>query len=246
MFGENRSQITETLAFAGTTIRYLYMLVGIAVFAITASVMWRGASFLSYLTPSAATPVEITVPDLARLKPVSKAWQNGMGTLQEVSYGRVYDRDTDFKLVVVMPSQSMQASAWNFMSELRDMREIYNARYAYPQTFYDMETRFGPIRSTHFQMEVDGRAKLCMAYVSRFETGSLTYKGWFCEANGARPNPNALACMLDRLVIKGKLPSADAQAFLDTKIRKPGHCTADPVSQTVDTRTVVRPRRLMP
>lgn len=244
MFGENRSQIGETLAYAGTTIRYLYMLVGIAMFAITSSIMWKGASFFSYLTPSSTAPVEISVPDLARLKPVSKAWQNGMGTLEEVTYGRVYDRDTDFKLVVVMPSASMQASVWNFMSEVRDMREISSARYDYPQTFYDLETRFGPIRATHFSMEVDGRAKLCMAYVSRFETGSLVYKGWFCEANGARPNPFTLACMLDRMSIKGKLPSADAQAFLDTKIKKPGHCSADPVSQTVDTRPVMRPRRL--
>jgi hypothetical protein len=244
MFGENRSQIGETLAIAGTTIRYVYMLVGIVVSAVAASILWRGASFLSYLTPSTTVPVEITVPDLARLKPASRAWKSGMGTLQEVSYGRIYDRDTDFKLVVVMPSQTMQASVWNFMSELHDMREISNARYSYPPTFYDLETRFGPIRATHFTMEVDGRAKLCMAYVSRFETSSLVYKGWFCEANGARPNPNALACMLDRLAIKGKLPSEDAQAFLDTKTKKPGRCTADPVSQTVDTRPVQRPRRL--
>lgn len=237
-------QIRATIGYAGTAIRYAFLLVGTLFFGIVALAVWRGWSVVSSIVPMAAEPVQVAVPELARLKPSSKAWKSGLGWQQEVQYGRIYDRDTDFRLLVTMPSQTVQNLSSASFYQLPDIREFARARYAYPAMHYDLETRFGPVRAAHFEAEVDGRTKLCMGFASRFDTGSFTYRGWFCEANGARPSPSALACMLDRIVIKGRLPSAEAQAFVETMVRRPGRCSADPVSQTVDTRPPRPPRRL--
>ena len=238
------SQFRAALGTAGTAFRYAFLLSGTLFFGIVALAVWRGWSAVSSVVPTASEPVQITVPELARLKPSNKAWKSGFGWQQEVQYGRIYDRDTDFRLLVTMPSQTVQNLSSASFTQLPDIREFARARYSYPQTHYDLETRFGQVRAAQFEADVDGRIKLCLGYASRFDTSSFTYRGWFCEANGARPSPSALACMLDRIVIAGRLPSAGAQAFVDTMAKRPGRCTADPVSQTVDTRPPRPPRRL--
>ena len=83
-----------------------------------------------------------------------------------------------------------------------------------------------------------------MSYLSRFDTTAVYIKGWYCEASGARPNFHTLACMLDRVTLKGVLPTAAAQSFFEERMKRSARCSAEPVSQTTDTRPPRPPRRL--
>lgn len=143
-----------------------------------------------------------------------------------------------------MPSDPNQAQVRDYAWQMSDLRPLARTTYSGSTTYYDLETRFGPVRAANFQINSDGQTKLCVSYLSRFETLSLFYKGWFCEASGARPNFTKLACILDRLTLNGPLPSAPAQVFFDERIRRPARCSASPVSQTTDTRPSRPARRL--
>ena len=74
----------------------------------------------------------------------------------------------------------------------------------------------GPVRAREFRVNADGRTKLCLAYLSRFETTSVYLKGWTCEASGFNPGVYDLACNLDSLVLArcGFNHSADYRAVM--------------------------------
>ena len=60
-------------------------------------------------------------------------------------------------------------------------------------------------------------------------------KGWYCEANGARPSFSALACIIDQLALSKPLKSKEATAFITERMKRSPRCYAEPVSQTTDT-----------
>jgi len=72
--------------------------------------------------------------------------------------------------------------------------------------------------------------------MSRFDTSAVFLKGLYCEASGVTVGTCELACELDRLVIDRKLPSAEADDYLRTRMKKPAQCSVSPVTQTADTR----------
>jgi hypothetical protein len=46
------------------------------------------------------------------------------------------------------------------------------------------------------------------------------------------------------MTVKGVLPTAAAQTFFEERMKPAGRCSAEPVSQTTDTRPPRPPRRL--
>ena len=55
------------------------------------------------------------------------------------------------------------------------------------------------------RVDTDGRWKQCLAFRSRFDTAAVYLTGWYCDGSGSKPSPNALACVLDKLVIEREL-----------------------------------------
>jgi len=137
--------------------------------------------------------------------------------------------------MMVMPPKGA-IGAREFSAEIRDLNPLRSAGATFSNTFHDLVTRFGAARAQEFHVDADGRRKLCLAYVSRFDTAAIYIKGWYCEASGAKANSYDLACDLDSLVIDAPLASAEADAFMRERMKRQRLCSAEPVTQTTDTR----------
>ncbi len=236
----------STSSFAGKAVRYSFYAVGTIVLALIGITVMRVSSFFDQPTSvSTKASFQITSPDIARLSSTRNSAKFNAGWQEVLQHGRIYDRDTDFTLVVNMPSNPDTPVVRDYSSEMSTLRPLLRTAYMGGTTnYYDLETRFGPIRAASFQANSDGQTKLCVSYLSRFDTTAVYLKGWLCEASGARPNFHTLACILDRVTLKGVLPTAAAQSFFEERMKRPGRCSAEPVSQTTDTRPPRPPRRL--
>ncbi|MGL5168893.1 MAG: hypothetical protein ACRC9K_23685 [Afipia sp.] len=242
----DRSQISTASSYAGKAVRYSFYAVGTVVLALIGITVMRVSSFFDQPTSvSTKASFQITSPDIARLSSTRNSAKFNAGWQEVLQHGRIYDRDTDFTLVVNMPSNPDTPVVRDYSSEMSTLRPLLRTAYMGGTTnYYDLETRFGPIRAASFQANSDGQTKLCVSYLSRFDTTAVYLKGWLCEASGARPNFHTLACILDRVTLKGVLPTAAAQSFFEERMKRPGRCSAEPVSQTTDTRPPRPPRRL--
>lgn len=239
----DQSRISIAGSYAGKTIRYSFYVAGTVVFALIAIAVVRVSSFFGQPTVvSAKASFQITSPDITRMPATSNSAKFNAGWQEVLQYGRIHDRDTDFTLVVNMPADPDTPLVRDYSSEMSTLRPLLRTAFMGASTnYYDLETRFGPVRAASFQANSDGQIKLCVSYVSRFDTTAAYLKGWLCEASGARPNFHTLACTLDRIALKGVLPTTAAQSFFEERMKRPGRCSAEPVSQTTDTR---RPRPL--
>lgn len=245
-FDQNHLAIVST--HAGRAVRYSFYIAGTVVFALIAVGLIRVSSFFGQ--PSGVTTkasFQITASELSRLSSTANSARFNAGWQEVLQYGQVYDRNTDFTLVVNMPSNPDTPVIRDYSSEMSSLRPLLRSAYTgmgRATTYYDLETRFGPVRAANFQINSDGQTKLCVSYLSRFDTTAVYLKGWYCEASGARPNFHTLACMIDRISLKGVLPTAAAQTFFEERMKRSPRCSAEPVSQTTDTRPPRPPRRL--
>ncbi len=242
----DQNHVSTIGTYAGKTVRYSFYVAGTVVFALIAIGLLRVSSFFSQPSSvSTKASFQINAPELTRLSPTATSARFSAGWQEIVQYGQVYDRNTDFTLVVNMPSSPDTPAVRDYSSEMSSLRPLLRSAYMGmgATTYYDLETRFGPVRAASFQMNADGQTKLCVSYLSRFDTTAVYLKGWYCEASGARPNFHTLACMLDRISLKGVLPTAAAQAFFEERMKRSARCSAEPVSQTTDTRPA---RRVIP
>lgn len=229
-------KVAQTAQYAGAAIRFSFYIAGTIVFAIIAMASVTIWSRISQFGGAPAQPMlQLSAPEFAKLQPLARSVKSSGGWQETLQYGQLHDRDIDFTLIVDLPKDPSRASPHDFRREMADLRPLANAATTYPEAYYDLETRFGPVRAARFQIKTDGRIKLCMSYLSRFETSAFAYKGWFCEANGAKPSAYWLACLLDKVSLKGPLPSEPAQAFFAQRASRSARCTADPVTQTTDT-----------
>ena len=178
---------------------------------------------------------EVRTNSLASRPAVRKAENWPQGWTETLQYGQLHDRDVDMTVVMVVPKESYQGLTRNYASEIGSLRPIAGRFYQSNTTFYDLETRFGSIRASAFSFNADGRTKLCISYLSRFDTPAVYLKGGYCEANGARPSYSAVACVLDQLVLGRPLPSAEATSFMTERMKLPAKCSSEPVTQTTDT-----------
>ena len=244
-FGQNDILIST---HAGRAVRYSFYIAGTAAFALIAVAILRVSSFFSPPSSvSSKASFQINAPELTRLSSTANAARFSGGWQNVLQYGQVYDRNTDFTLVINMPSSPDTPVVRDYSSEMSSLRPLLRTAYTgmgRATTYYDLETRFGPVRAANFQINSDGQIKLCVSYLSRFDTTAVYLKGWYCEASGARPNFHTLACMIDRISVKGVLPTAAAQTFFEERMKRSPRCTAEPVSQTTDTRPPRPPRRL--
>lgn len=242
----NQNHIATAGDYAGKAVRYSFYAAGTLMFALIAIGALRLSDvFNQPSSVSTKTSFQIASSDLSRLSSTGNTARFNAGWQETLQYGRVYDRDTDFTLVVTMPANPGTPVVRDYSSEMSSLRPLLRTSYmGGVNTYYDLQTRFGPVRAASFQVNSDGQTKLCVSYLSRFETDAAYLKGWLCEASGARPNFHALACTLDRLTLKGVLPTAAAQGFFEDRMKRPARCGAEPVSQTTDTRPVRPPRRL--
>ena len=242
----DRSQISTVGSYAGKTVRYSFYVMGTVVLALIGITVMRVSSFFDQPTSvSTKASFQITSPDIARLSSTRNSAKFNAGWQEVVQYGQIYDRNTDFTLVVNMPSNPDTPVIRDYSSEMSTLRPLLRTAYmGGVSNYYDLETRFGPVRAANFQINSDGQIKLCVSYLSRFDTTAVYLKGWYCEASGARPNFYTLACTLDRITLKGVLPTAAAQTFFEERMKRSPRCSAEPVSQTTDTRPPQPPRRL--
>jgi hypothetical protein len=188
----------------------------------------------------------LTASDLGRLRPTGQVMTLGAtGRVEARQYGRLYDRDTDLTVAIVMPpnGQLPQENLATEMARLRWLKLFSPVNSWTMQRYYDLETRFGMFRAVDMQVNVDGLTKLCLGFVSRFDLSDAYLAGWTCSANGAHPEPYDLACKLDHIVFDARLPSEAADAFFRSGQARASTCSAVPVSQTSDTRaSIPRPR----
>jgi hypothetical protein len=233
------SQVISAASVAGMAVRYSFYAAGAFVLIGMVIVPFFRSDPVKRIDAKPA--FRLAAGDLSRL-PTKTQVIAGKGARVELrQYGELHDRDKDFTLLMIMPPAG-QRVARDLLAEMRDLAPLrYGA--VLTSTYHDLTTRFGPVHAAEFRIDADGRRKLCLAYISRFDTSALYLKGWYCEASGIRAGPYDLACDIDSLVLDGPLASADADAFVRERIRHGQNCSAEPVSQTTDTRTYIAPAR---
>ena len=215
------------------------------------AVLWFGVLGLAYyfvpdlarsrVTPSEQRPVfTVQANELNRLVKRTEVLTSRAGYANVLHYGQPYDRDTDFTVAFIVWSSPTRSNK-DIMSEVRDFQSMRGMGFSSTGGYHDLETRFGPVHAMEFTTIADGRQKPCLGFVSRFDPGFVFVKGWFCQANGARPSPAMLACYLDAIQLGGRLPSPDAEAFIQDGMKRPPRCSASPVTQTIDTSPARRP-----
>jgi hypothetical protein len=231
-----QDRLSSAASHAGTAIRYAFYLGGAFVFAvigIAISYVWFNRVKQIDTLPA----FRLAASQLSRLPASGHVVTGGrLGRVEVLQYGRLHSRDIDLTAVMVMPKVGtfMATEAGQL---LRDVRSLRPMRAVHIKNYYDLDTRFGDMRAADMRVEADGRWKLCLSFLSRFDTTSLYLAGWYCDASGAKPSADVLACALDRLVLDKPLASKEADAFVRAHMARPANCSAVPVSQTVDTRS---------
>lgn len=231
-----QKDVVATVSVAGIMVRYGFYLVGAVVLAligitITTAWGWRAR------TIDAKPAFRIAAPELARLPLRSKVILSWHGRIEARHYGQIYDRDMDFTVALIMPPSGSAKITLDGLPDVLDIKPLRNRRLVSNAFNHDLETRFGALRATDVRVEIDGRWKQCLTYQSRFATDAVVLAGWYCDASGAKPSPDRLACLLDRLVLDAPLESREADSFMREQGSRAARCSASPVSQTIDTRS---------
>jgi hypothetical protein len=169
---------------------------------------------------NAAPAFRISAPSLAQLSLSGHVVTGGrLGRVEVRQYGRLNSREQDLAVVMVMPPKGIGMGT-EFVQDLRDINLLRGARAVLMPTHYDLETRFGEFRATDMRVDTDGRWKNCLAFRSRLDTASIYFTGWYCDGSGSKPGAQALACMLDRLVLDADVASKEANGFLRARLTR--------------------------
>jgi hypothetical protein len=225
---------TAGLSVIGNLIRYGFYLVGAVVLGGVGLIVlygWQGR-----LTPvDAPLALRLAAPDLDKLPVSGHVIKSGrLGRIEVRQYGRLHSREVDLAMVTVMPPKGIGMGT-EFVQDLRDVNILRTTRAVMSAVHYDMETRFGEFRATEMRVDTDGRWKQCLAFRSRFEVAAVYLTGWYCDGSGAKPAAYGLACMLDRLTLDAELASKEADRFLRGRLARSPICSAERVTQTMDT-----------
>jgi hypothetical protein len=231
-------RLSAAVSVTGVLIRYSFYLIGALAFGVIGLGVIYAGSLGGYRIKQVdeAPAFRIAAAEVERRKPVNHVETGrAIGRVEVRQYGQLYDRDVDFTIVLAMPAQPQVAR--DFIQEISALAPLRAGRAVFAQRYHDLETRFGSVRAADFHIDADGRRKLCLAYLSRFDTAAVLIKGWYCEASGEKPSPVRLACLLDRLTLDAPLASKDADAFLRERMGRASYCSASPVDQTSDSTT---------
>ena len=236
MVSISHKDVVATVSVAGVAIRYGFYLTGaltLGLITVGMTTVWGWRS----RTIEAMPAFRIAAPELVRLPMRSKVILSWHGRVETRHYGQIYDRDMDLTVALIMPPKDRATITIDGLPDIPDIKPLRNRRVVSNAVNHDLETRFGPLRATDVRVDTDGRWKLCLTYYSRFASDDVVLAGWYCDASGAKPSPDRLACLLDRLVLDSPLESRGADAFMRQQASHAARCSASPVSQTVDTRS---------
>jgi hypothetical protein len=227
--------VITPLTIASTIIRYSFLAVG---------TLTLGGMGLGVMSVANWVPKAVDAPPAFRIAAgefASKATSGHVvtssrfGRAEVLQYGQLYNRNTDLAVALIMPPKGIGMGT-RFLQDLADVNLLRAKRsFILSQTNYDLDTRFGEYRATEMRVDADGRWKQCLAFRSRLDTVSVYLTGWYCDGSGSKPSPNALACILDKLVIDRELAVKDADTFMRGRMTKAAYCQASPVTQTTDT-----------
>jgi hypothetical protein len=240
--GFNTSNTNMVLGVTGALIRHSYYLVGALVLG------YIGITMLPAAKPKVKPPADekpsfhLADRDLAHLRRTGFVYTfQPTGRIEAWQYGQLTDRATDLTIALIMlPPNAMPAGDINGeLARLRTLKILHGVGPWGNEKFHNLHTRFGELRAVEMRADVDGQRKQCLGFVSRFDSYAARMSGWWCTANGAKPSAIELACMLDQFTVDAKIDSADADAFLRARAAQPPSCSAEPVTQTTDTRTYV-------
>jgi hypothetical protein len=231
------ARLTNTLGHVGSAVRYTFYAIGAIALAIVGTFFWSAKSLFDVPVKVDARPsFHLASQHLARFSARTQVVTGGrFGRMELLQYGSFHNRDVNFTIGMGFPPAGAvfgRDPAPQISSLMpRNVRTLMSSNY------HDLETRFGPVRATEVRLESDGQWKQCLAFASRFDTPSMYLIGWSCDARGAKPSPERLACMIDRLTLDRDLASKEADTFLRARLAQPASCSAIPVSQTTDMRS---------
>jgi hypothetical protein len=226
--------VSSKISVVGLVIRYGFYAVGTLVIG---GIGLMALSAWNWLPAAVndAPAFRVSAPSLAQLALSGHVVTGGrLGRVEVRQYGRLNSREQDLAVVMVMPPKGIGMGT-EFVQDLRDINLLRGARAVLMPTHYDLETRFGEFRATDMRVDTDGRWKNCLAFRSRLDTASVYFTGWYCDGSGSRPGAQALACMLDRLVLDADVASKEANGFLRARMTRAAYCSAEAVTQTSDT-----------
>lgn len=229
------NQFSSVLLFVGTFIRYGFYFVAAVVLGMIGLVLiWILNTRVK--TVDGKPAFHLADSSIAKL-PVSSQIVTGgtVGRVEMIHYGTPHNRSTDLTIAMVLPPIGVVAESQLGVS-LRGTGLLGNIRSVMLPNFYDLETRFGPVRAMEMRIDADGLWKQCLAFQSRFDNPAVYLTGWSCDATGSQPSASALACTLDTFRTDGNLASTEADSFMRARMNQPANCSAQPVSQTYDTR----------
>jgi len=236
-----RVNLAAAAAGAGTVIRYSFYLFGALVF---------GAILLGINMAYSGRVKKVDVKPSYRIAsqyldklPVNAQVVTGsrFGRMELLQHGAVHDRGVNLSIGMGIPPKDALITR-DSMPQLTEISALRRARMVFTSVYHDLETRFGAVRATEMRVDNDGQWKQCLSFASRFDTTSIYFIGWFCDASGAKPSPDRLACILDKITLDKETGSKEADAFMREKMTKAASCSATPVSQTFDTRSYRTPQ----
>jgi hypothetical protein len=226
--------VSSKISVVGIVIRYGFYLVGSLVIGGIGLVVLSAWNWLPAAV-NEAPAFRISAPSVAQLPISGHVVTSGLGRFEVRQYGRLHSRELDLAVVMVLPRKGIGMGT-EFAQDLRNINLLRGARAILMPTHYDLETRFGDFRATEMRVDTDGRWKNCLAFRSRLDTAAVYFTGWYCDGSGTKPGAQALACMLDRLTLDADLASTEANGFLRARMARAAYCSAEPVTQTTDTR----------
>jgi hypothetical protein len=226
--------VSSKISVVGIVIRYAFYAVGTLAIGGIGLMLLAGWNWLPAAVNDAPA-FRISAPGVAQLPVSGQVITSGrLGRVEVRQYGRLNSREQDLAVVMVMPPKGIGMGS-ELVQDLRNINLLRGARAVLMPTHYDLETRLGEFRATEMRVDTDGRWKNCLAFRSRLDTASVYFTGWYCDGSGTKPGAQALACMLDRLVLDTDVASKEANAFLRGRITRAAYCSAESVTQTSDT-----------
>jgi len=96
-----------------------------------------------------------------------------------------------------------------------------------------VQTKFGAVETLEATL-VGGIGRVCTGFAAA-DPRPVRIEGWLCAPLGRPPEPQALACLLDRLTLAGPASADTAALFRVAESRRDPRCRA--VTSDVRTRT---------
>src|SRR5262249_21226872 len=140
-------------------------------------------------------------------------------------YGLLDDQHTDASITMMIPLNG-HSGMRDFYQEIRELDAIRRSTRTSIAGAYELQTRFGLYQAADIEIDIGGRWKDCLVFMSRFETNAIYIKGWYCDGVGMKPSAERLACALDGMTLDGPLVTSAADSFMRERIARQSFCAA--------------------